>query len=94
MKRDIQKKAVELSNLIDSYNKSIKEIDEVLKSDKKIRVLNVELKWTQYTVKDIRVDSDDIDIDIIDTAGRMSLRFILEVYKKKLERLELEYANL
>lgn len=94
MKRDIQKKAVELSNLIDSYNKSIKEIDEVLKSDKKIRVLNVELKWTQYTVKDIIVDSDDIDIDIIDTAGRMSLLFILEVYKKKLERLELEYANL
>ena len=94
MRRDTQKKAVELSNLIDSYNKSIKEIDEVLKSDKKIRVLNVELKWTQYTVKDIRVDSDDIDIDIIDTAGRMSLLFILEVYKKKLERLEMQYANL
>lgn len=94
MRKDIQKKAVELSNLIDSYNRSIKEIDEVLKSDKKIRVLNVELKWTQYTVKDIIVDSDDIDIDIIDTAGRMSLLFILEVYKKKLERLELEYANL
>ena len=44
MRKDIQKKAVELSNLIDSYNRSIKEIDEVLKSDKKIRVLNVELK--------------------------------------------------
>lgn len=87
-------KALLLSQSIDFYKRIIEDIEEAIDPNKKTFKINFCIKCENCNSKVISVDSDKTDIDIIDTAGRMSLLFILEVYKKKLERLELQYANL
>lgn len=93
MKKEIQEKAEELSILISRYELIIKEIEELIKSSKEITKIEFTSRLENRLLITL-ITKDDLDKNEIEIISKMSLNYILEIYKMKLNRLKYEYDKL